>query len=277
MAKVILPLCLITLLAWAGSWFMRGSTAGCADCLSLPDLSSLTATMPQLSLPYPAPPAPSLWKTLPAADRLLDLEQRVKPTLEKELQKVGLKLGAHAYLRAFKESRQLELWLQAADHRWQRFRTYPIAAASGQLGPKLREGDRQVPEGFYQITTPQLNPASSYHLSMNIGYPNAYDRHHECSGSFIMIHGSDVSIGCLAMTDPGIEEIYLIIQAALADGQAHIPTHLFPFRMTPERMQTATNHPHHPFWKTLQPAYIGFEKLHQPPEVKVSNGAYEVQ
>ncbi len=210
-----------------------------------------------------------------AAERLINLEQRVKPILETELQKVGLKLGAHAYLRAFKENRELELWLQN-NQRWQLFRTYPIAAASGQLGPKLMEGDRQVPEGFYQITNNQLNPASNYHLAMNIGYPNAYDRHHQRTGSFIMIHGSDVSIGCLAMTDPSIEEIYLIIQGSLANGQSHIPAHLFPFRMSSERMQAAQKDPHYVFWKTLQPAYLAFEQQPQPPKVKIMDGVYEI-
>jgi murein L,D-transpeptidase YafK len=138
------------------------------------------------------------------------------------------------------------------------------------------EGDRQVPEGLYQITSKQLNPASNYHLAMNIGYPNAFDLHHQRTGSLIMIHGSDVSIGCLAMTDACIEEIYLIIQASLANGQSHIATHLFPFRMSSERMQAAQEDPHHAFWKTLQPAYLRFEQQHQPPKVKILGGAYEV-
>ena len=254
---------------------MSSSTAGCADCLPLSDLSALTATMTPLSLPYPASPEPSAWKKLTAIDRLTDLDKRVKPSLKKELDKAGFKLGDSAYLRAFKESRELELWLQN-DQQWQLFRTYPVAAASGRLGPKLMEGDCQVPEGFYQITAKQLNPASNYHLAMNIGYPNAYDLHRARTGSFIMIHGSNVSIGCLAMTDPCIEEIYLIIQSALASGQAHIPTHFFPFRMNSERMQTAQEDPHYSFWKTLQPAYLKFEEQHQPPQVKIMGGEYEV-
>jgi len=276
MAKIFLFLCLFSLLAWVGFWFLRSSSTGCADCIALPDLNSFTAKMTPLSLPYPTPPDPSAWKKLPAADRLTDLNQRVQPTLQKELQKEGLILGAHAYLRAFKETHELELWLQTSDHNWRLFRNYPIAAASGQLGPKLVEGDRQVPEGFYSITPQQLNPASNYHLAMNIGYPNAYDLHHGGTGTYIMIHGSDVSIGCLAMTDPCIEEIYLIIQSALAQGQAQVPTHLFPFRLTPERLESAKEDPNHPFWSTLQPAYLKFEEQHQPPKVKIMGGLYEV-
>ncbi len=275
MAKIVLFLCLVSLLAWVGFWFLRSSSTGCADCIALPDLNSYTAKMTPLSLPYPTPPDPSAWKKLPNEDRLTDLNQRVQPALQKELQKDGLELGAHAYLRAFKESHELELWLQSSDHSWRLFRNYPIAAASGQLGPKLMEGDRQVPEGFYSITPQQLNPASNYHLAMNIGYPNAYDLHHGSSGSYIMIHGSDVSIGCLAMTDPCIEEIYLIIQAALAQGQAQVPTHVFPFRLTPERLESAEEDTHHAFWKMLQPAYLKFEEQQQPPKVKIMGGLYE--
>jgi murein L,D-transpeptidase YafK len=114
-------------------------------------------------------------------------------------------------------------------------------------------------------------------LAMNIGYPNAYDLHQGCTGSFIMIHGSNVSIGCLAMTDPGIEEIYLIIQAALSEGQSTVPTHVFPFRMSSERLQAATEDPHHPFWKTLQPAYLQFENKRQVPRVKIVAGEYQVR
>lgn len=275
MAKIVLFLCLVSLIAWVGFWFLRGSSTGCADCISLPDLNSYTAKMSPLSLPYPTPPEPSTWQNLPPTNRLTDLEQRIKPSLKKELEKAHFKLGDSAYLRAFKESRELELWLQN-DQQWLLFRIYPIAAASGRLGPKLMEGDGQVPEGFYQITTKQLNPASNYHLAMNIGYPNAYDLHHERTGSFIMIHGSNVSVGCLAMTDPCIEEIYLIIQSALANGQSHIPIHLFPFRMNPERMQAAEEDTHHAFWKMLQPAYLKFEEQHQPPKVKIMGGLYEI-
>jgi murein L,D-transpeptidase YafK len=276
MVKPSLSLSLLSFLAMAGAWFMRGGSAGCTDCLALPALSILTAAMQPLSLPYSAPPEPSTWKTMSATDRLADLEKRVQPLLKTELQIAGLSLGAAAYLRAFKESRELELWLKT-ETTWQLFRSYPIAAASGVLGPKLKEGDGQVPEGFYQITTQQLNPASNYHLAMNIGYPNAYDRYQERTGSFIMIHGSNVSIGCLAMTDPCIEEIYLILQAALRKGQPAVPTHIFPFRMTSERLQTALEDQNIAFWKTLQPAYQTFQEKRRLPEVKIIGGEYQVQ
>lgn len=248
----------------------------CDVCITLPDLTPLLNPQPRMELPYPAPPTPEAWSKLTATERLSNVRGRVQPLLEAELQKQGLRLGSHAFLRGFKESRELELWLQK-ETGWQLFRTYPIAAMSGSLGPKLREGDGQTPEGFYAVKSAQLNPASSYHLAMNIGYPNAWDRHHQRTGSFIMIHGREVSIGCLAMTDPVIEEIYLIIEAAVAKGQKEIPVHLFPFRMTDTRLAQAKTEPEYPFWQELQPIYQSFESHHSPPTVRVVKGRYLLQ
>ncbi|MFQ5569343.1 MAG: murein L,D-transpeptidase family protein, partial [Rhodothermales bacterium] len=118
-------------------------------------------------------------------------------------------------LLAMKEERQLELWARDAASAFTFIRSYPIRAASGDLGPKLREGDRQVPEGMYRIVA--LNPNSRYHLSMKLNYPNAFDLHHAeregrtAPGSDIFIHGKAVSIGCLAMGDPAIEELFVLV------------------------------------------------------------------
>jgi len=253
---------------------MSATKAGCSDCLILPDMSLYSFSA--MKLPYPSPPEPAEWRKMPAATRLLDLDTRVKPLLLKELSAAGFRLGSPIFLRGFKESRELELWIQVKSG-WKLFRTYPIAAASGKLGPKLQEGDGQVPEGCYFVTAPQMNPASNYHLALNIGYPNAYDREHLRTGSLIMIHGSNVSIGCLAMTDAVIEEVYLIAAAAQADGQSHIPVHLYPFQMTPERMSAAVGDESENFWRELLPIYESFEKRHVPPSYVVQNGRYELK
>lgn len=226
------------------------------------------------ALPYPPPPPAATWRTLDAGSRLADLEARVRPGLEKELARHGCRWGAAACLRVFKESRELELWLQAGED-WTLFRRYPIAAMSGTLGPKLREGDRQAPEGFYGVTATALNPASRFHLAFNLGYPNAFDRHHQRTGSLIMIHGAEVSTGCFAMTDPLIEEIYLLVAAALAGGQAEVPVHLFPFRPTPERLRRADG-PWRAFWRELQPVYAAFERLRRPPRIDIRDGRYRL-
>ena len=233
-------------------------------------------TQDHLSLPYPPPPAPEQWRTMTATERLTSVRSRLLPKLHDELAAHQLQLGPPAFIRIFKETRELELWLKGKDNSWKLFRNYPIAVFSGTLGPKTKEGDMQAPEGFYSVTKQQLNPASSYHLSFNIGYPNAYDLHHQRTGSLIMVHGDTVSIGCFAMTDPLIEEIYLIVEAALKTNTT-VPVHIFPFRMTDERLQKETTSPHHDFWQNLRPAHDLFEKERRVPQVTVANGRYQAR
>lgn len=258
------------------AWYWQKPRHLCEYCLPMPDLLSLVTPPPVMKLPYPAPPAPAVWNAWPAAQRLADVSQRVRPLLVEELKKRELALGAPVYLRAFKQERELELWLRAPSG-WQLWHTYPVAAASGYAGPKQREGDYQVPEGFYEVTPRQMNPGSSYHLAFNVGYPNAYDLQHQRTGTFIMIHGRDVSVGCLAMTDPVIEEIYLLVQAALDQGQSKVPVHLFPFRLTDEVLQSAAGHPAEAFWRDeLRPAWQHFEAEHEVPEVKIADGQYQL-
>lgn len=265
------------LLLSAAAWYWQEGSSNCESCLPMPDLTSFLHPVTQLQLPYPAPPASEVWDTWNAEQRLADVTQRVQHRLNEELNKRSIPPGAPVYLRAFKEERVLELWLQSSEG-WKLWRTYPIAAASGRLGPKLREGDYQVPEGFYTVTAPQLNPGSKYHLAFNIGYPNEYDRQHQRTGSFIMIHGRDVSIGCLAMTDPAIEEIYLLVQTALEKGQPSVPVHLFPFRFTEERLQAAAGDLSEPFWRhELLPAWQHFEATHQIPKVSHLDGCYRLR
>lgn len=202
------------------------------------------------------------------AERLASLDL---PTLMKEK---NMKMGAPVFIRAFKEERELEVFLQKVDGTFELLRTYPIAAASGVLGPKLAEGDNQVPEGFYFSSQRSMKPDSDFHLAFNIGYPNAYDRAHGRTGSFIMVHGSNVSIGCLAMTDAKIEEIYGLCQAALDAGQSFFRVHIFPFRMTEKRMQKAASSEHYDFWKNLKTGYDIFENTKIPPEVNVREKRY---
>jgi len=155
------------------------------------------------------------------------------------------------------------------------FRTYPIAGVSGGPGPKLAEGDGQIPEGFYATGRRGMKPDSSYHLAFNIGYPNAYDRHHGRTGNGIMIHGNDCSIGCLAMTDPLIEEIYSLCEAALNGGQAFFRVHLFPFRMTQANLTKNAGHRWAEFWVNLKEGYDFFETRGIPPEATVAGDRYQ--
>jgi len=216
--------------------------------------------------------------TLPSCGgkaREKEVNLRIGERMKTELAEKNLELGSPAFIRAFKEERELELFIENKETgKFEFFRKYPIAAASGTLGPKLAEGDGQVPEGFYFVPPSAMNPNSTFHLSFNIGFPNAYDKAHARTGSFIMIHGSDVSIGCLAMTDGKIEEIYTICEAAHGGGQPYFRVHIFPFRMTDARMEKAADSEHLPFWKNLKTGYDLFEKNKLPPGVTVKDKEY---
>ena len=207
--------------------------------------------------------------------RAAEAARRIRPQLEQDLSDAGLRLGDPIFIRAFKEEKALELHvLNRASGKYDLFRTYDVAGASGELGPKRAEGDLQVPEGFYHVPLGAMNPTSRHHLSFNIGYPNVYDRLHQRTGSLIMIHGSEVSLGCLAMTDPKIEEIFTMADAALRNSQEFFRVHLFPFRMTEARMAQAMGSPHEDFWNNLREGYEHFENFRVPPNVEVSGGRY---
>lgn len=199
-----------------------------------------------------------------------------KPLLERDLQARGLSLGSPVFLRITKEPAEMTAFVRDAEGVFQAFRTWPVCSVSGTLGPKTREGDGQAPEGFYKIGPSQMNPASSYHLAFNLGYPNAFDRANGRTGSFLMVHGSCVSIGCFAMTDPVIEEVWTLMQAAFAEGQTSLPVHIFPFPMTEENLAAQWGSAHLPFWTSLAPAWTAFETTGRIPDVRVSGTSYQV-
>jgi murein L,D-transpeptidase YafK len=203
--------------------------------------------------------------SLPGTPNLADLDGR--------LAAAGLALGAPVFIRILKREFELELWL-AKDGRFEHFATYPICRWSGRLGPKLRQGDRQAPEGVYTVSKHQLNPASRWHRSFNLGFPNAYDRSHGRTGSFLMVHGGCSSIGCFAMTNAVIDEIWQIVTAALANGQARFQVQVLPFRMTEPGLAARANHPSAPFWGQLKTASDLFDRDRLPPEVAVCRGNY---
>lgn len=193
-------------------------------------------------------------------------------------QKSNLWPGAPTFIRIFKEEHILEAWLQNPDTgRYELFKTYPICNFSGDLGPKLKEGDRQAPEGFYAVSEDWLWPSSKYHLAMNIGFPNEYDKAHGRTGSHLMIHGGCRSEGCYAMTDRQIEEIYVLVEQSLLNGNETVPIHIFPFRMDGITLEKHRGHPWMRYWINLKRGYDMFEKTRVPPIVTVSNGLYEFQ
>jgi len=210
---------------------------------------------------------------LPDSKRASDVRTVVWPRLQKELKNKGLKVGSAVYLRIFKYQDALEVWLKTGT-KYTLFKTYNICYYSGGVGTKTRSGDGKSPEGFYTIEPKQLNPVSNYHLAINIGYPNKIEQLKGYTGDAVMIHGHCASIGCYAMTDPRIEEIYTLIYKAFEAGQQKINLDIYPFRMTKNYMDIFAQQPYMPFWKTLKPGYDLFEKNHIPAEYHIKGKDY---
>lgn len=210
---------------------------------------------------------------VPSSVRSRSAIARIAPCLIQDLERLNLTYGSPVFIRIFKEERDLEVWLKNGE-RFDLFRTYKIEAMSGYLGPKLRRGDGQAPEGFYFVTPSKMNPNSKFHLSFNLGYPNAYDRAHFRTGSALMVHGNRVSDGCFAMTDRKIEEIYALADAALRNGQRFFRVHCFPFRMKKFNLQRYANSEWYGFWKNLKTGHDFFERTGMPPNVLVKNKEY---
>ncbi len=218
----------------------------------------------------------SFASAVPSSDRSRAAEERVEKRLQRELALEGLELGQPVFMRIFKEPAVLELWVQGEDV-FKLFRTYPVCRFSGALGPKLKEGDRQAPEGFYAVGPEQMNPNSSYHLSFNLGFPNAYDRHHGRTGSFLMVHGGCLSVGCYAMGDDAVEEIWTLSRRALAGGQEAFAVHCFPFPLTTEKLAKYAEHTWIEFWRELKPIYAAFEERRIPPVIGLREGRYIIE
>ena len=190
------------------------------------------------------------------------------------MQEKGTNSHAPMLIRAYKKEAELEVWKMKNDGRYTLVKTFPMCRWSGQLGPKTREGDRQVPEGFYAITPGQMNPNSNYYLSFNVGYPNAYDKAWNRGGGLIMVHGACSSAGCFSMTDNQIAEIYAIARESFGGGQRAIQMQSLPFRMTAENLAKHRLDPNMPFWKQLKAGTDRFDVTKQEPSVGVCARKY---
>jgi murein L,D-transpeptidase YafK len=176
-------------------------------------------------------------------------------------------------VRIFKEEAELEVWKQDTTGHFELLKTFPICRWSGDLGPKLYEGDRQTPEGFYTITPALMNPNSHYYLAINTGFPNSFDKANNRAGSFLMIHGNCSSSGCYAMTDEQMGEIYSLARDALL-GRPSFQVQAYPFRLTPANLARHRTHPDLAFWKMLKIGNDHFEATHLEPKVDVCNRLY---
>jgi murein L,D-transpeptidase YafK len=211
-----------------------------------------------------------------------DLKQRVaryipKPPPEKPISKrlseAGFRLGQPVLIRIFKQESELEIWMQR-EAKFEKVFTYPICKWSGALGPKLKEGDRQSPEGYYFASSKQLLPTSRHHRAINTGFPNSFDQLQGRTGTVLMIHGSCTSIGCYAMTHPGIDDIYTMVEEAFNEGQDEIPMHLYPFRLSKENLDKHKNHQWYDFWKNLAEGDALFAATGLPPPVFACGSKY---
>ena len=231
-----------------------------------------------------------LWRTLAASAAItaavaltgcqtdgVDVAKAMKPLTPQMaalIEQKGMSKESPILARIFKEESELEIWKQDRTGRFALLKTYPICRWSGELGPKIKQGDRQAPEGYYTITPGQMNPNSSYYLSFNIGYPNAYDRSLGRTGSHLMVHGDCSSAGCYAMTDEQIGEIYSLARESFFGGQQAFQIQAYPFRMTPLNMAKHRNSPHFAFWKMLKQGYDHFEVSRLEPRVNVCDRRY---
>lgn len=186
----------------------------------------------------------------------------------------GMSKDQPILIRSYKKESELEVWKRKADGQYALLKTFPMCRWSGQLGPKVREGDRMAPEGFYAIAPQQMNPNSSYYVSFNMGYPNAYDRAHGRTGAHLMVHGACSSAGCYSMTDDQIGEIYALVREAQNAGQRAVQMQALPFRMTPENLAKHRLDPNIAFWKNLKEGTDYFEVTRNEPAVAVAGGRY---
>jgi murein L,D-transpeptidase YafK len=205
-------------------------------------------------------------------------EKNVEPdgdAIKQRLSVRGLDAGSAVFLRIFKAESQLELWIRKRD-RFVLYRSYPICFWSGKLGPKLREGDGQTPEGFYTITRHNLHWSARWARSLNLGFPNQLDKRNGRTGSYILIHGGCSSIGCFSMTNHVMSEIHYLVRTAIKAGQRHVHAHVFPFRMTAANLRARAQAPWIDFWRDLKPAFDRFEKTRRPPMIAICGKRYVV-
>jgi murein L,D-transpeptidase YafK len=200
--------------------------------------------------------------------------QPVPPKLIQAMVEKDMDLQSPILVRLFKQEAELEVWKQNRSGKFELLKTYPICRWSGDLGPKVKEGDRQAPEGFYAITPGLMNPQSAYYLSFNTGYPNAYDASLGHTGSQLMVHGDCSSRGCYAMTDEQIAEIYSLGRESFFGGQKSFQFQAYPFRMTPTNMAKHRNNPNMAFWKMIKEGNDHFEVSHQEPKVDFCEKKY---
>jgi murein L,D-transpeptidase YafK len=190
------------------------------------------------------------------------------------IERKGMAKETPILVRIFKEESELEIWKQTKEGQYELLKTYPICRWSGELGPKVKQGDRQAPEGFYMITPGLMNPNSAYYLAFNMGFPNSFDRALGRTGANLMVHGDCSSSGCYAMTDEQIGEIFALARDSFEGGQRAFQVQAYPFRMTAANMAKHRDNPNMAFWRMLKEGSDHFEVTRQEPKVEVCDKRY---
>lgn len=260
-------------MAWTSQEFLGGRWfAGVGFVGALRGLAAIVIVLVVALAGRPAPASPSA-----PADRTTDqnatADYDLSPALLRAFAAKGFQPGSAAFVRIFKASSQLEIWLQQGE-RFALFDSYEICKWSGALGPKLYEGDKQSPEGVYYVSGGNLRTSERWHLGIDLGFPNSVDQSLGRTGSGILIHGKCSSIGCFAMTDPRIEDIFAILRASLLAGQSRVPVHVFPFAMTDENLKKRKSTDWAEFWGDLAIGYALFERDRLPPIAHACTGRY---
>ena len=197
-------------------------------------------------------------------------------SFDKRLAAKGLKAGNPVFIRIFKAESELEVWMRNGD-RFVLLDTYPVCHWSGTIGPKLHEGDKQTPEGFYEVTRKQLHLIGRHPRSLNLGFPNSFDKVNQRTGSYILVHGGCSSVGCFAMTNSVVAEIYDLTEQAIKAGQERVQVHVFPFRMTDDNLAKYRESEWYPFWQNLKEGHDAFLQTRMPPQIGVCDKRYSVQ
>jgi len=201
-------------------------------------------------------------------------QKPLSPETKALLKQRGAKPGGQMYVRIFKQESEMEIWMEKTSGTYAKIKTYKICNWSGDIGPKTAQGDRQAPEGFYVVTPRQMNPNSKYHLSFNMGYPNAYDKSHNYTGAHLMVHGGCLSKGCYAITDEAVQELYALARESFVGGQRKFLVHAFPFHMTKANMNFRKANKWYGFWQNLKEGHDLFLRTGKPPIAGTKNGRY---
>ncbi|MEM7102427.1 MAG: L,D-transpeptidase family protein [Bacteroidota bacterium] len=252
-------------------------------------ITCLTEPEKKASVPVPEEYNINNRKNYPAfKDKQLGFERvriaylDAKENVTSSLRKNGIEGdGFELFFRIFKQEEAMELWVKPQNgEKFSLLKTYPFCNNSGKPGPKRKQGDLQIPEGFYEIEV--FNPMSSYFLSLGVNYPNKSDKilgSQTDPGGDIYFHGGCATVGCVPITDDLIKEVYITAVEAKTSGQDKIPVHIFPARMTTRNMSPLKRkYPQHAkFWDQLEPGYQFFEDYKTIPAVKIeANGDYKI-